>query len=151
MEGESKKETLELLREAIVLLEEAKEIIPEEKFVPTTTIISVQKKEIEGIIEVTSDGRPQIVVPPEKLSAKDVIGLFLHWKYPGGLSIGELTNLISLSWKAVPPKTVAARIAEMKGQILKEGQKGKYIYKLSGAGKSWVETTLLPELKSEKK
>jgi len=155
VEGDSKKEILDLLKEAVALMEDATSIIPEEKLAPPTyapfTPTSITKRGMEGIIEATSDGRPQIIIPPGTLTAKDVIGLLLYWKYPDGLLLSELTNLVSLSWKAVDQPYVAANIGTMKGLLLKEGPRGKYVFKLSGTGKSWIETNLLPKIKAEKK
>jgi len=155
VEGDSKKEVLDLLKEAVSLMEDATSLIPEGKIAPPTpaplVLPSITKKEMEGVIEVTADGRPQITISPVKLTAKDVIGLLLYWKYPDGLLLGELTNLVSLSWKAVDQPYVAANIGKMKGLVLREGPRGKYVFKLSGAGKNWIETDLLPKIKAEKK
>lgn len=155
VEGDSKKEALDLLKEAITLIDDAKTLIPEEVVVapiPTPPVqLPTVKKEIEGIIEVTANGRPHIVVSPEKLTAKDIISLLLYWKEPDGLVIRELTDLISLNWKAVDQRYVAAVIGGMKGLILKEGPRGKYVYKLSGTGKSWTENNVLPKLRGERK
>jgi len=149
IDGDSREEILSLLKDALSLIEDVKNLSPRE---PTTrTAPLILKKKLVGIIEVTANGRPQVTIPPENLTAKDIIGLLLYWKYPSGLSLNELTQLISLSWNAMNQSTVSARLTEMKGLVIKEGQKGKYIYKLSGAGKSWVETNILPQLKSEKK
>jgi len=158
VEGDSQKEILELVKEALTLQTDVESLIPTERItppiVPTALVppsVPLPKKELEGIIEVTADGRPQLIIPPGKLTAKDVIGLLLYWKYPNGLLLNELTNLVSLSWKAVNQPYVAANIGTMKGLLLKEGPRGKYVFKLSGAGKSWVETDLLPKIKAEKK
>lgn len=152
VQGDSKKEVLDLLREAVDLIDDAKDLLPEEIVsVPTPfPTPTMAKKEIQGIIEVTANGRPHVVVAPEKLSAKDVIGLLLYWKHPDGLPMNELTNLVSLNWKAVDQPRVSSNIAKMRGLILKEGPKGKYVYKLSGTGRSWVESKLLPKLRGEK-
>jgi hypothetical protein len=154
IDGDSKKETLDLLKDAISIMEEATSIIPAEQLAPpiassaTAPTTSTAKKELEGVIEVTSDGRPQLVILPGKLTAKDVIGLLLYWKYPDGLLLNELTNFVSLSWKAVGQPYVAANIGKMKGLLLKEGPRGKYVFKLSGTGRSWIETELLPKIKA---
>jgi hypothetical protein len=149
IEGDSREEILRLLKDALSLIEDVKSLTP--SGITTPTALSALKKELEGIIEVTADDRPQIIISPEKLSAKDVIGLLLYWKYPNGFSMGELTSLVSLSWKAVDQPYVAANIGQMKGLLLREGLRGRYIFKLSGTGKSWVETDLLPRMREEKK
>jgi hypothetical protein len=149
IEGDSREEILRLLKDAFSLIEDVKSLTP--SGIPTPAASLALKKELEGIIEVTADGRPQIIISPEKLSAKDVIGLLLYWKYPSGFSMGELTSLVSLSWKAIDQPYVAANIGQMKGLLLRERPRGKYIFKLSGTGKSWVETDLLPRMRGEKK
>jgi hypothetical protein len=150
VEGDSKREILALLEDALSLAKDTKISIPPEVAI-SATIPTLSKKELEGIIEVTADGKPQITVPPAELAAKDVIGLLLYWKYPEGVSVGELTSLVSLNWKSVDQRYVAANIGKMKGLLLREGPKGKYIFKLSGAGKSWVEKELLPKIKEKRK
>jgi len=152
VEGDSKKEVLDLLSEAVGLIEDTKDLLPEEIVsVPTPFPMSTMaKKEIAGMIEVTDNGRPHVVVAPEKLSAKEVIGLLLYWKHPDGLSMNELTNFVSLNWKAVDQPRVSSYIAKMRGLVLKEGPKGKYVYKLSGTGRSLIESKLLPKLRGEK-
>jgi len=152
VEADSRKEMLDLVKEAIALIDDIKVLIPEEAAGPMPAPpvrAPIAKKELEDIIEVTANGRPHIVVPPAKLTAKDVIGLMLYWRHPEGLSMNELTDLVSLNWKAVDQPYVAATIGDLKGQVLKEGPRGKYIYKLSGTGRSHVETVLLPKLKGK--
>lgn len=148
IEGNSKEELLNLIKDALSLAEDVKNLLPSEIKTPATSPMKVR---LENIIEVTAEGKPQIIAPPEKLTAKDVIGLLLYWKYPEGFSIGELTNLVSLSWKSVDQRYVAANIGKMKGLLLKEGPRGKYVFKLSGAGKSYIENDLLPKIMEEKK
>lgn len=63
--------------------------------------------------------------------------------------MGELKELVNLSWKAVSQPYVSANIGQMKGLILKEGSRGAFVYKLSGTGKSWIENTLLPKLRGK--
>ena len=150
VEGDSSKEVLELVKEAISLESDITAIIPAEILAPSVPQLPTTKKELEGIIEVTSDGRPQIIVSPKKLTAKDVIGLLLYFKRPEGLLLSELEELMSLSWKAVKQPYIAANLGQMKGLILKEGSRGAFIYKLSGLGRNWIKNTLLPKLKGEK-
>jgi len=155
VEGDSSKEVLDLVKEALSLEGDVDKLMPSERIIPTATpavptVPTVGKKELDQIIEVTADGRPQVIFPPEKLSAREVIGLLLYWKYPGGFSANELKDLVSLSWKTVDQGTVTARIADLKGLVVKEGPKGKFTYKLSGSGKSWIERDLFPRLKGEK-
>jgi len=154
IEGDSSKEILELIKEALNLKTEVDTLIPTERttpaIIPTTLTPSILKKELEGIIEVTADGRPHILVSPQELAGREVVGLLLYWKYPEGLSAPELKELVRLNWKAVDQPRITSIIADLKGLVLKEGPRGKFIYKLSGTGKSWIEDILLPELRGKK-
>ena len=154
VEGDSREELLDLVKEAMAFVDDIETLIPEEKVAPSIPPLApapTVRKELEGVIEVTADGHPQILVRPETLTAREVIGLLLYWKHPEGLLIGELTNLVSLNWKAVGQPYVAANVGQMKGLLLREGPRGRYVFKLSGSGKSWVENDLLPKLRGEKK
>jgi hypothetical protein len=152
VEGETKEELSDLLQQAMALVNELKNVAPQLSAVSPSPslVLPALKKDLEGIIEVTADDRPHIVVSPEKLIAKDVINLLLYWKHPEGFSLTQLVELVSNNWKAVKQSDVAANMAGMKGLIIKEGTRGAFIYKLSGAGKSWVESNLLPKLKGKK-
>lgn len=155
VDGDSSEEILALAKEALSIESDVNNLMPKERVTPPIMLTAlgsstIAKKELEHVIEVTADGRPQITITPERLSAKEVIGLLLYWKYPGGLSANELKDLVSLSWKTVDQGTITARIADLKGSVVKEGPKGKFVYKLSGNGKSWIERDLLPRLETEK-
>lgn len=154
VEGDSSKEMVEFVKEALTLQAEVNTMIPEETITALTAAAAqpptlVTKKELEGIIEVTADGRPHVTVSPEKLAAKEVISLLLYWKYPNGFSTKELTELVGLSWKSIDESTIGARMSDLKGLVIKEGPKGKYVYLLSGVGKNWVEHNLLPKLRGK--
>jgi len=156
VEGDSSEKILELVKEALTLQTQINTLTPEERVTPPiipTALAppSVPKKELEGIIEVTADGRPHIIVSPEELAGPEVVGLLLYWKYPEGLSAPELKELVSLNWKAVDQtRRITSIIAKLKGLVLKEDPRGKFLYKLSGTGKSWIEETLLPKLRGKK-
>ena len=131
-------------------------LIPKEQISPLVPAVPTPsmniKKELDGILETTAEGNPQLVIDSSDLSAKDVIGLLLYWSWPNGFTVRKLTELVNKSWKTTKEKYIASVIAgAMKGLVLKEGQKGSYVFKLSGAGKSWVETELIPEIKNSKK
>ena len=92
------------------------------------------KDELRGIVEFTVDG-PAIIVPPEKLNSKEVIGLLLYASGPDGLEPKEVSRLLSISgWSMAG---YAARMSEMKreGFLIRDGD----MYKLSVRGRSWVE------------
>lgn len=104
----------------------------------------------QDIIEFDADNLPHLLVIPDKLSAKEVIGLLLFSKKTEAISLDDLTKLVSRNWNKVTNSYVSANIAQMKPLILAEGTKRQYKYRLSGAGLSWIENELLPRLKKEK-
>lgn len=117
---------------------------------PISISVAPSKPEVAGVIEYGSDGRPHITVPPEKLTAKEVIGLLLYAKSPNPISMSELTELVINNWKSVDMPYISSNLSMMKAFVIKEGSRGSFSYKLSGSGKSWVENELLPKLKSKK-
>ena len=114
---------------------------------PSPVLVAPPKPEATGIIEYGSDGTPHITVPPEKLSAREVIGLLLYSKSPNAVSLGELTSLVANNWKGVGTPYVSSILNQMRAFVIKEGSRGSYSYKLSGSGKSWTQNELLPKLK----
>lgn len=117
--------------------------------VPVKTIAVVPSKpEFTGVIEFTSDGTPHLIVPPDNLTGREVIGLLLYAKSPNTISMRELTSLVSDNWKSVKIQKISAYLSHMRAFIIKEGTRGSYSYRLSGSGRNWVEKELLPRLKS---
>ena len=96
-----------------------------------------QREELMGIVESTVDG-PAIIVPPEKLTSKEAIGLLLYASGRDGLEPKEVSRLLSLSGMSMAG--YAARMSEMKreGILLKEGD----LNRLSVRGRNWVEEIL---------
>lgn len=123
-----------------------------EKREPEIPIISPMPKrpELAGVIEFGTNGVPHIILSPEKLTAREVIGLLLYAKSPSPVSMGELKTLVASNWKSVDMPYISANINQMKGLIIKEGAKGAYTYRLSSSGKAWIENELLPKLRAQK-
>jgi hypothetical protein len=111
------------------------------------TSLTPSKPEQVGIIEYGSDGSPHITVSPQKLTARDVIGLLLYSKSPNSISMNELAQLVANNWKNVEMPYISATLSQMRSYVIKEGSRGSYSYRLSGSGKSWIESELLPKLK----
>jgi hypothetical protein len=109
--------------------------------------IASSKPEQAGIIEYGSDGAPHITVSPEKLTAREVIGLLLYAK--STISMSELTQLVANNWRNVEMPYISSSLTKMRAYVIKEGLRGSYFYKLSGAGRNWIENELLPKLKSK--
>jgi hypothetical protein len=115
---------------------------------PTSVTVAPSKPEATGIIEYGTNGTPHIIVPPERLTAREVIGLLLYAKSPNSVSMSELTELVANNWKSVEMPYISSNLSQMRAFVIKEGSRGSYSYRLSGSGKSWVENELLPKLKS---
>jgi hypothetical protein len=109
--------------------------------------VTPSKPELTGVIEYGSDGMPHITVPPDRLSAKEVIGLLLYAKSPNAISMSELTQLVANNWQNVEMPYISANLTKMRAYVIKEGERGSYSYKLSGSGRNWIENELLPKLK----
>ena len=102
---------------------------------------------LEGIIEYGTDGIPKILVAPEKLTAKEVIGLLLYAKKQSAIGLRELSSLVSRNWKSVPIEYISANLSQIRQFIIMEGKRGGFSYRLSGAGISWVENSVIPRLR----
>jgi hypothetical protein len=114
---------------------------------PAPITVTPSKPEATGIIEYGTNGKPHITIPPEKLTAREVIGLILYAKSPNPVSMGELTELVANNWKSVEMPYISSNLNQMRAFVIKEGSRGSYSYRLSGSGKSWIENELLPKLK----
>jgi hypothetical protein len=117
---------------------------------PIPVSVAPSKPEVTGIIEYTSDGAPHITVPAGELTGTRIIGLILYAKSPNPVSMSELTDLVANNWRSVEMSTISGYLANMRAFVIKEGSRGSYSYKLSGAGRNWVENELLPKLKLKK-
>jgi len=104
---------------------------------------------LEDIIEYGTNGVPKILIAPEELTAKEIIGLLLYARKPSAVGLRELTNLVARNWKSVSVKYVSANLSQIRQFIIMEGKKGAYSYRLSGAGASWIENALIPRLKAK--
>lgn len=111
--------------------------------------VTSSKPELSGVIEYGSDGVPHITIPPDNLTAKDVIGLLLYAKSPNAISMGELTKLVINNWKNVEMPYISSNLSQMRAFVIKEGTRGSFSYRLSGSGKNWIENELLLKLKTK--
>ncbi len=96
-----------------------------------------KKDMLKGVIEYTSEG-PVIIVPRERLSDKEAIGLILYANDPNPLQPKEIARLFALSGRL--SAGFGARLSELKneGLILKDAG----AYRLTVTGKTWVENFL---------
>jgi len=128
LEAESLEEILDQLRSFPEWMTVIDQSIIERSLAPETP------EELRGIVEFTVDG-PAIIVPKEKLNAKEAVGLLLYASGPDGLEPKEMSRLLNLSGFSMAG--YAARMSEMRreGLLLKEGN----VYRLSVRGRTWVE------------
>lgn len=102
-------------------------------------------EELKGIIELSADGRPHLIVPVDSIKAKEAIGLILYAVNPRRLGDDELSELLSAGWKTTRAHVVRARASELRrdGKLIAEDGK----YALSGAGVQWMKTEILPKIR----
>lgn len=128
LEAESLEKLLDELRSSPEWMTVIDQLIVERALAPEP------KEELSGVMEFTADG-PAIIVPAEKITSKEAIGLLLYASRPNGLEPKEISRLLSLS--GISMAGYAARMSEMKreGFLIKEGD----AYRLTVRGRSWVE------------
>lgn len=100
---------------------------------------------LEGIVELTPEGKPRLTVPVDTLKAKEALALLLYASKPTAIECDELSNLLSSSWKTMKPEAVRARASELRREGRLVAENGRY--SLSGAGVQWVESEVLRRLK----
>jgi len=93
-----------------------------------------EAEQLKGIIESSSEG-PQLIVPKDRISSKEAIGLLLYAQDPTPLEPKEVGGLLTLSGHG--SAGYGSRLSEMRreGSILKESSG----YRLSVAGKKWID------------
>lgn len=114
-------------------------------------IPEIPSQNLRGIIQFGRDNVPNLMVDPEKLTAREVIGLMRYAKAPSSINLGELRILVSRNWRSVPGRYITANLAQMRKLIIREGARGSYEYSLSGIGKSWIKNELIPKLRFGKR
>jgi hypothetical protein len=100
----------------------------------------------QGIFEFDSKGHPHATVSLTPLNAREIIGLLLYSKDPTPLTLGEFDKIVATNWKSVGVEYLSAVTSQLKQYMIKEGEKGNFTYRLSGAGKDWVRNVILPKL-----
>jgi hypothetical protein len=101
------------------------------------------------LFELDSNGYPHVLVSLAPLNARETIGLLLSAKDPSPTSLGELSKIVATNWKNVGLEYLSAVLSQLKQYIIKEGEKGTYTYRLSGAGRTWIKDIILPKLDRE--
>jgi len=100
---------------------------------------------LEGIVELTAEGKPRLTIPVDSLKAKEALALILYAAKPAAIECDELSNILSSSWKTMKPEAVRARASELRREGRLVAEDGKY--SLSGAGLQWVENEILRRLR----
>jgi hypothetical protein len=139
--GWSSKSTTEMLRSFTTI----SEVLGPTKEVPKLAIPS-SVPELTGIIEFTNDGSPHLTYKGQ-LTDQQVIGLLLYAKGATSIAISDLRELVQENYKAMRVEQVGANLSKMRPYIIKQGSRGSYTYRLSGAGRSWIENQILPKLR----
>lgn len=136
--------------------EEFMKELPAPQVVPPTAIstqVGTQRTsqiqptpELEGIIEQTPDGKIQLVIPADSITAKEAVALMLFIHQPNLVAYRELSSQLSSSWKTTKEHVVRARASELRkeGRLIVESGR----YGLSGAGLQWVRGQILPKIRS---
>lgn len=109
-----------------------------------TDIPPEMKDSVTGVVEYTREGKPHLIVPVHNLSAKEAISIVMYSIHPKPLGDGDLSSLLSSSWKATNESVVRARVSELRKEGKLIADRGSYV--LSGAGIQWVEGQVLPRL-----
>ncbi len=108
---------------------------------------STTAESLEGILEATPEGKLHFVIPFDRISAKEAIGLMLYRAHPAPLPDDELIQLLSTSWRAIKDNVARARISELRKEGRLIPNDGRY--SLSGAGVQWITNQVLPRLKQQ--
>ena len=116
---------------------------PVQKPAPTD-IPPEMKDSVTGVVEYTTEGKPHLIVPVDNLSAKEAISIVMYSIHPKPLGDGDLSSLLSSSWKGTNESVVRARVSELRKEGKLIADRGSYV--LSGAGIQWVEGQILPRL-----
>jgi len=101
--------------------------------------VSAAPSEIKDIIEYDSAYKPQIVLAKKHLSGRLAVGLLLLTNSESGLTMAELVKQVSKNWKKVTSKDISPILSQqMDGWVLKDGERGKYVYRLTKNGRKEI-------------
>lgn len=106
---------------------------------------STTQDPLDGLVQLSGEGRPHLTVPADSVSAKEALAIVLYATHPKPLGDDELSNLLGASWKTTSGAIVRARASELKREGKLIAERGSYM--LSGAGIQWVKGDLIPNLR----
>ena len=113
--------------------------------VASSSLLSTTQDPLEGIVQLSSEGRPHLTVPADSLSAKEALALVLYATHPKPFGDDELSGLLGASWKTTSGAIIRARASELKREGKLIAERGSYV--LSGAGVQWVKGDVIPNLR----
>jgi hypothetical protein len=137
IEGESPNELLETLRNM------TPEFLNEIGRVVSTKLAPPVKTQLEGIIELTTEG--PVITTRERISHYEAIGLVLYASEKKANTSSQINKLLlSSGIKSMVP----ARLNEMtKRRLVFKPDPAKPEFKLTMQGEKWIEDEVLPRLK----
>jgi len=138
IEGESPRELLEMLKNM------TPEFLNEMRNVVSVKLAPPVKAQLEGIIELTTEG--PVITTREKLSHYEAIGLVLYASEKKANTSSQI-NLLLLS--SGIKSMVPARLNEMtKRRLVFKPDPAKPEFKLTMQGEKWIEDDVLPRLRT---
>lgn len=140
IEGDSPNELLETLKDM------TPEFLNEISRVVSTRLTSPVKTQLEGIIELTTEG--PVITTRERISHYEAIGLVLYASEKKANTSSQINKLLlSSGIKSMVP----ARLNEMtKRRLVFKPDPAKPEFKLTMQGEKWIEDEVLPRLRAAK-
>lgn len=145
--ADSVEEAIQLMEDLPRFKRKVEEKIKTIEFAEAPPSTPVRKKELEGIVRYTMEGKPTFLVSLEPLNRKERVGLVLFALDPKSISSSEVADIISTEWKPMDLKTASAYLTGAMKELVYTIDKR---YKLTGKGKSWVKNEVLPKIRAEK-
>jgi len=102
------------------------------------SFVGATSTEIKDILEYDSQNKPRIVLQRKHLSGKLAVGLILLGNSETGLTMNELVKQVSKNWKQVKPTDISPILSQSADWFFSEGERGKYIYRLSKKGRKEI-------------
>ena len=137
VEGDSSSEVLEALKSL------TPEFVGEVSSAVSTKVVTPVKAQLEGIVELTTEG--PVVTTREKLSHYEAIGLVL---FASEKKVSTATQIARLLESSGIKSMVPARLNEMtKRRVVFKPDPARPEFKLTLQGEKWIEDDVLPRLR----
>jgi hypothetical protein len=137
VEGDSPSEVLEALKGL------TPEFVSEVAAAVSTKVVMPVKAQLEGIVELTTEG--PVVTTREKLSHYEAIGLVL---FASEKKVSTATQIARLLESSGIKSMVPARLNEMtKRRVVFKPDPARPEFKLTLQGEKWIEDEVLPKLR----